>query len=522
MSANELSAAWDRLRRRVQAGVPRPDLEKPAVRRCTAAGITLDYSRALVDDEVLGELDGLARAACIGEKLAGMLSGAKLNFTERRAAWHCELRNPAAGEQVHNELRRASAFAEQVRAQGMPGENGRPCRHVLHIGIGGSYLGPKLLAEALGGDGPEVRFVANVDPAALADSCRGLDPATTLVVTVSKSGGTAETGDNTSAAMAWLAASLGGKRAAKRLVVVSANPRAAEIYGSAAEQTFAIWDWVGGRYSLWSAVSVSAMISCGAQPFALFLAGARTMDEHAARSSGTASMPTLLALLRAWHSLATGAQTHCVIAYSHRLRSLAPYLQQLVMESNGKSVARSGGQPHADTAEIWWGGEGTNDQHSYLQLLLQGTRACPADFVAFLEPRGDEDAARHRRLLAHCFGISSALMCGISASDIRPRLEKQGVDNAGTLSRHMEVRGGQPTNLLISKQLTPEALGALLALYEHQTAAAGWLCDINSFDQYGVELGKSNYHSVLAALESGSTKGLDEPTASLVRLARQI
>ena len=521
-----LERVWQDLRRRARDGAPRPAGASAPVRRIAAAGLQLDYSRALFDEDLGVALDRLASAAEFSARFEELFAGAELNFTERRPAWHSELRKPAPQPAVADELERVCAFAAQVRAGQITGAAGKRLRVLLHIGIGGSFLGPKLLAEALAEatpDLPALRFVANVDPAAMTEALAGLDPATTMVIGVSKSGTTAETGDNARRAYGWLVDHLGASQARRQIVAISASTRPELIFGTEPGFSFAIWDWVGGRYSLWSAVSLAAAVVCGPEAFRALLAGAHAMDLHVAEcvAKPATCMPVRMALLRVWHSLATGAQTHCVVAYAYRLRSLAAYLQQLAMESNGKSACRAGGRPELG-AEIWWGGEGTNDQHSYYQFLLQGGACCPVDFIAFLKPAHAAEALDQRKLLAHCLGASRALMLGRDLAASRAELLAAGAapEEAARLAPHLVVPGGQPSNILLAPQLTAQVLGALLACYEHQVAAAGWLTDINSFDQFGVELAKQNFRSVFAALEGDSSADLDPVTASLVELAR--
>ena len=504
------------------AGAPRVDLDAQPARRIEAAGICLDYTRARIDDLTLSLGERLLAAADASGQMKDMLAGRPVNFTEQRAAWHSHLRHPAPEREVAGQLAAAGKFAEGVRSGSIRGAAG-PYRDVVHVGIGGSHLGPKLLCEAFAGDGPEAHFIGNIDPAASADVLRRLDPGTTLIVAASKSGSTFETVYNARVAADWLAAAIGAEAAGRQLVAVSANPQAGQIFSCPPEQAFRLWDWTTGRYSLWSNVSITAMIACGFDAFKGFLAGAHRMDLHAGDAAGLESMPAVMALLRCWHSMSLRSQTHCVVAYAHRLRSLADYLQQLAMESNGKSVDRDGQPLSQPAGEIWWGGEGTNDQHSYFQLLLQGRQPIPSDFVCFLQPAAGEDREAHLRLLAHCLGMGRALALGRSAEAGRAELMAAGADEADArkLAPHLAIDGGQPVNLLVAERLTPETLGALLALYEHQIAIQGWLHGINSFDQFGVAFRHRNFAEVLAAMQDRDAGALDPSTAALAKRAMQ-
>ena len=503
------------------AGAPKVDLDRLPPRQIEAAGICLDYTRARIDAQIIELGERLLAAADISGRIEQMDAGEPVNFTEKRPAWHTRLRDPHPGSEVAQARSKACAFANRVRSGEIRGAAGA-YTDIVHIGIGGSYLGPKLLCEAAGsGGGPQPHFIGNLDPAASADVLARLEPGTTLVVAASKSGQTAETLANSATARAWLAAKLGEPAAGRQFVAVSANRQAGEIFACPSEQVFRLWDWTTGRYSLWSSISITAMIACGYEFFDRLLAGAHRMDLHAKQAQGIANMPALLALLRCWHSLALGAQSHCVVAYAHRLRSLAAYLQQLAMESNGKAADWSGKPLDRPAGEIWWGGEGTNDQHSYFQMLLQGGVPIPADFVCFRQPAAGEDEKAHRHLLANCLGMARALTIGRSRQQAVAQLQETGSEAAAAeaLSQHLVVAGDQPVNLIIAERLDAETLGALIALYEHQIAIAGWLHGINSFDQFGVQFRTENFAKVLTAIESNDSCGLDPSTAALVARA---
>ncbi len=516
----ELNAAWQKLTDLSEHPPPHNALDNLAVRHLAAAGLTLDYSKARIDNATLDVLAALADAAELDKKFQAMFAGEQINHTEKRAVLHPRLRADNAPAEVINELDRFLDFAERLHNAECLDSIGHPIKTIVHIGIGGSYLGPKLLYESLPGQGPDCRFVANIDPAAIHETLVGLDPASTLIVSVSKSGATTETLENTRLAMNWLTASLGSTQAIRQQVVVSANPDAAVKLNCQPEHAFLIWDWVGGRYSLWSAVSVSVAASLGAENFRDLLAGAQAMDQHVKDTVGLSNIAVLLATLHIWHTMALSAQSHCVVAYQHRLRSLPAYLQQLVMESNGKSTAMSGASLKRPTEVIWWGGEGTNDQHSYFQLLLQGMQPTPADFILCLEPFAGEDPSMHQQLIAHCLGQSRALWQGRDLEQSRAELTAGGMNGlqADALAPHLIVPGGQPSNIIIMPRLSAFSLGALLSLYEHMTAVSGWLWGINSFDQWGVELGKINFRQVLAAMQQANNIRLDPPSEAIRKL----
>ena len=485
-------------------------------------GVFLDSSKSLADDNTLAALHALAGAAQVGEKLRAQARGDKINFTEKRPALHSVLRAESPPPAVLRELNRAVQFAEDVRNGAHSAPDGRPFARILHIGIGGSHLGPELLRDALAQDdmsAPEVRFVANADPAALFGALRGINPAETLVVVVSKSFSTGETLENARAAKSWLEGALGAEGARRHLAAVTANPAAARDFGVPEKRVFKMNDWVGGRYSLWSAASLSAVAAIGEKQFRDFLRGGREMDSHVLESPDEKNIALRMALLGIWHCGFLGAQTHCVVAYQHRLRGFARYLQQLTMESNGKRACKSGGESRADTGEILWGGEGTNDQHSYFQLLAQGTRMVPADFILAQNPVDESHAEAHRGLLAHALGWSRALMAGRSFESAQAEALARGAGarEAKRLAAHQECPGNRPSNILFIPRLDARALGALTALYEHKTAAQSFIWGINAFDQWGVESGKKLTREILETMAGrGDAEQLDPSTRMLL------
>ena len=479
-----------------------------------AAGLSLDLSRNNVPAAALDALIALADAAEIARWRAAMYAGAPINTTEGRAALHVALRDdPQAplcgvdgrllvdGEDVHAQVRetlaRMGSFADAVREGRWLGADGRPITDVVNVGIGGSHLGPQLCCEALAEFGhPRLRchFLSNVDPQGWRELCRGLEPATTLAIVASKSWRTQETALNAAAVRDWLRA--GGvpeRQMHRHLAGVTARPDAARADGLADDAIFPFGDWVGGRYSLWSAVGLSAMLQIGPQAFGELLAGAHAMDRHFAEAPPARNAPLLLALVSLWNGLVHDGATEVTVPYSTALARLPAWLQQLQMESNGKRVDRDGNPLPWHTAPACWGSPGTDAQHSYFQALHQGTRVHPVDFVVPL-PDADApgEAGRGNALLAHALAQAEALMRGRAPAADDPQ------------AAHRACPGNRPSTTILFDALTPARLGALLALYEHKTAALGWLWRIDSFDQWGVELGKTlagEFEPLLAADE---------------------
>jgi len=524
-----LNAAAERARVRRIVGLFTAEPERLARLTIEAAGLTLDLSKqpwSLAD--VVGMVD-LARMARVEAARARLLGGEVVNRSEKRPALHVALRAPAgaglkaAGVEVSGEVdatREAMRrFADGVRSGSITGAEGRPFRAILHIGIGGSDLGPRLIWEALKPLDPdiELRFAANVDPAELAQAITGLDPAETLVVVVSKTFTTLETLANAEAARAWLRTALGEKAADAHLAAVSAAPDRAQAFGVPADRVFAFWDWVGGRYSLWSAVGLSCATALGFAVFEQLLAGARAMDAHFAEAPLERNAPALLALAHVFNRNGLGRPIRAVVPYAQRLRLFPAFLQQLEMESNGKRVDAAGRPLTRGAAASVFGDAGTNGQHAFFQLLHQGTDVIPVDFVAVRE--GTEgDADMQKKLLANVVAQAAALLVGRSEADVRAELQAKGLPPAeiDELAPQRTFPGDRPSSFILLDRLGPEQLGALIALYEHKTFVEGVLWGINSFDQWGVELGKSLAMRVLRELEGG-TKGEHDPsTAALI------
>ncbi|CAN7511156.1 glucose-6-phosphate isomerase [Phenylobacterium sp. LjRoot225] len=533
---SELDAAWAALnaaadRARVRRIASLFDAEPGRLARLTleAAGLTLDLSKQPWSLPDLAELLDLARAAGVEAARARLLAGEIVNRSEQRPALHVALRAPAgaglkaAGVEVSSEVDATRAamkrFADGVRSDTIRGATGKPFRAIVHIGIGGSDLGPRLIWEALKPLEPRIdlRFVANVDPAELAQALAGLDPAETLVVVVSKTFTTLETLANAEIARAWLRAALGEAGADGHLAAVSAAPDRAQAFGVAPDRVFAFWDWVGGRYSLWSAVGLSCATALGFAAFERMLAGAHAMDVHFAEAPLERNAPVLLALAHVFNRNGLGRPMRAVVPYAQRLRLFAPFLQQLEMESNGKRVDAQGRPLTRGTAASVFGDAGTNGQHAFFQLLHQGTDIIPVDIVAVRE--GSEgDPAMQRKLLANAIAQAEALLVGRGEAEVRAELTAKGLDPAeiDMLAPQRTFPGDRPSSFLLLDRLDPERLGALIALYEHKTFVEGVLWGINSFDQWGVELGKTLATRVLGELEGGPAGGHDPSTEALI------
>ena len=493
-----------------------------------AAGLEIDLSKQTWSLDDLEVLLALARTSGVEAARDRLFGGEVVNASEGRPALHMALRAPdgadwrAAGEPVSRQVEATrnamAAFAGAVRSGAKMGATGKPFQSIVHIGIGGSDLGPRLIWEALRPLSPQIdlRFVANVDPAELALALTGLDPAETLVVTVSKTFTTQETLTNAHAARAWLRASLGPASDA-HLVAVSAAPDKAQAFGVPVDQVFGFWDWVGGRYSIWSAVGLSCAVALGYETFAAMLAGAHAMDRHFQTAPPAANAPILLALAHLFNRNGLDRPIRAVVPYAQRLRLFAAFLQQLEMESNGKRVTALGAPVAHATAASVFGDAGTNGQHAFFQLLHQGADIIPVDILAVRE--GSEgDATAQTKLLANAIAQAEALMVGRSEAEVRAELTAAGKSptEIETLAPQRTFPGNRPSSFLLLDRLDPARLGALIALYEHKTFVEGVLWGINSFDQWGVELGKSLATRVLAELEGGPAGAHDPSTVALI------
>ncbi|MGQ4390483.1 glucose-6-phosphate isomerase [Streptomyces sp. SAS_270] len=495
--------------------------------------LRIDYSKHLITDETLALLQELAAATDVFGLRDAMFRGERINVTEDRAVLHSALRAaPGAvvevdGENVvpgvHAVLDRMADFAGRVRSGEWTGHTGRRIRNVVNIGIGGSDLGPAMAYETLRAFSDRsltVRFVSNVDGADLHEAVRDLDPAETLFIVASKTFTTIETITNATSARSWLLAGLGGeeKAVARHFVALSTNAGKVADFGIDTDNMFEFWDWVGGRYSFDSAIGLSLMIAIGPDRFREMLDGFRLVDEHFRTAPAEANAPLLLGLLGIWYGNFFDAQSHAVLPYSHYLSKFTAYLQQLDMESNGKSVDRDGHPVEWGTGPVVWGTPGTNGQHAYYQLLHQGTKVIPADLIGFVNPVAElepELAAQHDLLMANLFAQGQALAFGKTGDEVRA----EGVPEEQVA--HRTFRGNHPTTTVLASELTPSVLGQLIALYEHKVFVQGAIWNIDSFDQWGVELGKVLAKRVEPALTEGAdVPGLDPSTAALVAAYR--
>ena len=502
-----------------------------------AAGWYLDYSKQRITDETLRLLLELAHACGVRERIAALFRGDKINVTEQRAALHIALRAPRRGDanehiderivvdgrnvvpDVHAELDHMAAFSSLVRAGEWKGASGKRVRNVINIGIGGSDLGPVMAYEALryySDRDMTFRFVSNIDGTDFVEAVRDLEAEETLFVICSKTFTTSETLANARAARQWCREALGDWAAvSKHFVAVSTNAEEVVKFGIDADNMFGFWDWVGGRYSMDSAVGLSTMIAIGADNFRAMLAGFHAMDEHFRSAPPERNLPWLHALMAIWNTNFLGASTSAVLPYEQYLKRFPAYLQQLVMESNGKRVTVDGAAIDYHTAPVLWGEPGTNGQHSFYQLLHQGTRFVACDFIGFcraLNPLGDQ----HDLLMANLFAQSEALAFGKSSAEVT----EEGVPDE--LIAHRTFEGNQPSNTMLSESLTPHSLGALVALYEHSVFVQGAIWNIDSFDQWGVELGKALAKRTAAELAGSSEPELthDSSTNALIRRYR--
>ncbi|MDT0389690.1 glucose-6-phosphate isomerase [Streptomyces dubilierae] len=494
----------------------------------------VDYSKHLVTDDTLRLLRELAAATDVFGLRDAMFRGERINTTENRAVLHTALRSPrdavveVDGENVvpgvHAVLDRMAAFADRVRSGEWTGHTGKRIRNVVNIGIGGSDLGPAMAYEVLRAFTDRsltVRFVSNVDGADLHEAIRDLDPAETLFIVASKTFTTIETVTNATSARAWLLEALGDEAAvARHFVALSTNAEKVSEFGIDTANMFEFWDWVGGRYSYDSAIGLSLMIAIGPDRFREMLDGFRIVDEHFRTAPPESNVPLLLGLLGIWYGNFHDAQSHAVLPYSHYLSKFTAYLQQLDMESNGKYVGRDGREVEWQTGPVVWGTPGTNGQHAYYQLIHQGTKLIPADFIGFARPvaeLSDRLKAQHDLLMANFFAQTQALAFGKTPEEVRG----EGVPEE--LVPHKTFRGNHPTTTILAPELTPSVLGQLVALYEHKVFVQGAVWNIDSFDQWGVELGKVLAKRVEPALTEGAdVPGLDPSTAALVATYREL
>lgn len=464
--------------------------------------LKFDYSKNRIDAEALDALIELARDRQVEARREAMFAGDHINFTEDRAVLHTALRNLSSdpvlvdGKNVMPEIRKVQSamrkFANDVRAGKYTVTGGR-ITNVVNIGIGGSDLGPAMVVRALSpyADGPRAHFVSNVDGADLADTLADLDPKTTLFIIASKTFTTAETMANARSAFAWVKKSVGAKNAGSHFAALSTNLEATRAFGISDDRTFGFWDWVGGRYSVWSAIGLSVMLAIGPSRFRSFLEGAHIVDKHFRQAPLEKNIPVIMGLLGVWYRNAWGFASHAVLPYDNRLARFPAYLQQLDMESNGKHVDAAGKNVGYETGPIVWGEPGTNGQHAFYQLIHQGTDIIPCDFLVAAQPH-EKLGNHHEMLVANCLAQSEALMTGKTLEEASADLLKSGVNKSEikSLAPHKVFEGNRPSNTFIYRKLTPKTLGMLIALYEHKVFVQGVIWDVNSFDQWGVELGK--------------------------------
>jgi glucose-6-phosphate isomerase len=513
------------------------DPERFARFSLTLDDLTLDYSKNRIVAETMPLLLALAEQAGVKELAEAMVSGEPINLTEGRAVLHTALRAPPDADirvdgenvvpEVHETLDRFLAFADDIRSGEIRGVAADRFSDVVNIGIGGSDLGPAMATRALTpyrGLGPRVHFVSNVDGAHLADTLAGLDAERTLFLVASKTFTTSETMTNAASARDWIAYRLGEEAVGAHFAAISTNLEKVAAFGIQPERVFGFWDWVGGRYSVWSAIGLPLAISIGAQNFRRFLAGARRMDEHFLSAPLAQNMPVIMGLLGVWYRNVWDFRTHAVLPYDQRMARFAAHLQQLDMESNGKRVTRQSRLVEYRTGPIVWGEPGTNGQHAFYQLLHQGTEIVPADFLVAAEPH-EELGDHHAKLVANCFAQTEALAFGKTEAEVRDELEASGLSAAAVekLVLHKVFPGNRPTNTLIYRKLDPETLGMLIALYENKVFVMGAVWDINSFDQWGVELGKALATRLVPVVgEGASADALDSSTRGLVERFREL
>ncbi len=499
--------------------------------------LLVDYSKQKITTDVMADLAELARVTGVEALRDRMFAGEPINTTEGRAVLHVALRQSTPGPlevdghdvipDVAAARAHLSRFAAAVRSGEWLGATGQPITDVVNIGIGGSDLGPAMVVEALtpyGREGPRLHFVSNVDGAHLDATLRLVPAATTLFIVASKTFTTQETMANARSARAWLVAALGETAVERHFVAVSTNRAAVQAFGIAASNMFGFWDWVGGRYSLWSSIGLPIAIAIGPDGFADLLAGADDMDRRFQNAPLEENLPVVLGLIGIWNTNFLGIETHAVLPYDQHLRRLPAFLQQLDMESNGKGVTRDGTPVDVATGPIVWGEPGTNGQHAFYQLLHQGTRVVSADFLAAAEP-GHSLPAHHPLLLSNFFAQTEALMRGKTLDEARDELAAAGLtaDEVERLAPHKVFPGSRPTTSLLYRRLDPRTLGRLLALYEHKVFVMGAVWGVNSFDQWGVELGKVLANRILPELDAkDDASGHDSSTNGLINHARKL
>ena len=498
-----------------------------------AAGLFLDYSKHQINDDIMESLITLAKEAGLDQAREAMFSGEKINYTEKRAVLHTALRNfgdepvMVDGKDVmpliRNTRQRMKELTEQVHSGEWKGHTGKPIKHIVNIGIGGSYLGLKTAINAMTPyhvEGIEHHFVANIDPNELSEVLRKVDSETTLFIVASKSFGTLETLQNAQAARAWmLKQGCAEADIRKHFMAISTNLKAIDQFGIAQENTLPLWDWVGGRYSLWSSIGLLISMVVGHDNFERLLKGAEAMDQHFHNAPLEENIPVIMGMLGVWYQNFMGAESQAVISYDHFLRDLPGHLQQVDMESNGKHTREDGSTVDYHTGSVIWGGTGTNDQHAYHQLLHQGTRLIPVDFIAPAtthNPIGEQ----HPWLFTNALAQSQAMMLGKTLEEVRDEMTTAGIDAAEIerLAPHKVCPGNRPNSMIIPEKITPETTGALIAMYEQKVFVQGVIWGLNSFDQWGVELGKVLGNTLIEKIRSAEeTTDQDSSTNGLIK-----
>lgn len=498
--------------------------------------LLLDWSKCLVNDETLALLGDLAKAANVEGRRTAMFAGEPINNTEGRAVLHVALRNRSGkpvkvdGQDVMPGIRdvldRMAVFATGIRSGEIKGAKNKPITDIVNIGIGGSDLGPAMATLALSPyhDGPKAHFVSNVDGADIADTLARLEPSTTLFIIASKTFTTIETITNAKAARKWIADALGEKAVGKHFAAVSTALEKVDAFGIPADRIFGFWDWVGGRYSIWSAIGLPLMIAIGPEDFGRFLDGAHAMDEHFRKAALSKNLPMMLGLVGYWHRAISGYTSRAVIPYDQRLARLPAYLQQLDMESNGKGVTIDGKPVSGPTGPVVWGEPGTNGQHAFFQLLHQGTDTIPVEFIVAANGHEPELDNQHQMLLANCLAQSEALMKGRTLEEAKAQLAAKNLPKSevNRIAPHRVFTGNRPSITIIHDKLDPYTLGRLIALYEHRVFVEAQLYGINAFDQWGVELGKELATELLPVVSGEvSAKDKDASTQGLVAHLRK-
>jgi glucose-6-phosphate isomerase len=527
----ELEAHYQEMRQRHLRDLFAEDPQRGKRFTAEAAGIYLDYSKNRITDDTLKLFVQLAEQAGLQQRIDAMFRGDKINLTEHRAVLHVALRAPRGASievdgqnvvpQVHAVLDRMSEFSDRLRSGAWKGHTGKPIRNIINIGIGGSDLGPVMAYEALKQYSERsltFRFVSNVDGTDFAEAVRDLDPSETLFIVSSKTFTTQETMANAQTARGWSIAGMSGdeKSVARHFVAVSTNAAEVSKFGIDTANMFEFWDWVGGRYSMMSAIGLSTMLAIGPENFRAMLSGAHEIDEHYRTAPFDRNVPALMGLLSIWNNDFFGAETHAVLPYDQYLKRFPAYLQQLTMESLGKQVMLDGRRATWETGPVYFGEPGTNGQHSFYQLIHQGTRIVPCDFIAFAQPLNPL-GRHHDLLLANVFAQSEALAFGKTLAQVK----SEGTQD--WLAPHRVFEGNRPSNMILAERLTPESLGKLVALYEHSVFTQGVIWQINPFDQWGVELGKVLAQRIVNELESHTPElNHDSSTNNLIRRYRDL